>query len=206
MQLIKKIKSNISRFEKQYFYDELVGTYLIDGVDQLVLIDLPIYSKEIEDHLLSFKKPLSAILSHGPCGIDDGKTWQQRIDLKIYLHRADKDNEWLKIKPDVLFDQPPKLIDGLEIIHTPGHTPGSVCILHKPTMTLFTGDTFSGNPDGSIRNFMKDPDANGDLQLRFDSCKKLLKFEFDSLLPFHYEMIIKDARVALSKFVTEKYQ
>lgn len=28
-----------------------------------------------------------------------------------------------------------------QIIHTPGHTPGSICLLHKESKTLFSGDT-----------------------------------------------------------------
>jgi len=30
----------------------------------------------------------------------------------------------------------------LEVIHTPGHSPGSVCLYHRPTKALYTGDTF----------------------------------------------------------------
>ena len=30
----------------------------------------------------------------------------------------------------------------LEVIHTPGHSPGSICLLDKENKILFTGDTF----------------------------------------------------------------
>ena len=30
----------------------------------------------------------------------------------------------------------------MEVIHTPGHSPGSVCLYHRPTKALYTGDTF----------------------------------------------------------------
>jgi len=35
---------------------------------------------------------------------------------------------------------------GLEIIHTPGHSPGSVCLLDKKKRLLFTGDTYYPGP------------------------------------------------------------
>ena len=31
-------------------------------------------------------------------------------------------------------------ISGLRVIHTPGHTPGHIALLHEPTKTLLTGD------------------------------------------------------------------
>ncbi len=31
--------------------------------------------------------------------------------------------------------------EDFEIIHTPGHTPGSICLLHKKSKALFSGDT-----------------------------------------------------------------
>ena len=34
----------------------------------------------------------------------------------------------------------------LEIIHTPGHSPGSVCLLDRENRVLFTGDTFYPGP------------------------------------------------------------
>ena len=34
----------------------------------------------------------------------------------------------------------------LEVIHTPGHSPGSVCLLDKRNRILFTGDTFFPGP------------------------------------------------------------
>jgi glyoxylase-like metal-dependent hydrolase (beta-lactamase superfamily II) len=34
----------------------------------------------------------------------------------------------------------------LEVIHTPGHSPGSICLLDKKNRILFTGDTFFPGP------------------------------------------------------------
>ena len=32
------------------------------------------------------------------------------------------------------------LAGGLRVVHTPGHTPGHMCLLHQPTGVLFVGD------------------------------------------------------------------
>ena len=52
-------------------------------------------------------------------------------------------------EPTVLFEEG-ALIDlgdrTLEVIHTPGHSPGSICLLDKKNRILFTGDTFFPGP------------------------------------------------------------
>ncbi|KAM0036908.1 putative metallo-beta-lactamase, ribonuclease Z/Hydroxyacylglutathione hydrolase [Helianthus debilis subsp. tardiflorus] len=35
---------------------------------------------------------------------------------------------------------PWSLSDDVQLIHTPGHTEGSVCLFYKPLKVLFTGD------------------------------------------------------------------
>lgn len=201
--LLTEIDTNIYRFENQTFYNEKVETYLINLSDKAILFDLPTYSSEIESYLRSLNKPLLGILSHAPCGIQDGQVWQRNLNLRIYLHESDLGNEWLSLKPDSTFINPPHIDNAIELIHTPGHTPGSICMLHKDSKCLFSGDTFSGNANGSVRNFLKDPDANGNLQLRLKSCKRLLALNFEKVLPFHYEMILNKAKDSLKNFLEE---
>lgn len=56
------------------------------------------------------------------------------------------------LRPDILFDQKTTLLDGVEAISTPGHSPGSTCFLvHSSSgkRYLFTGDTLYRAADGS---------------------------------------------------------
>jgi len=204
MNLTEKVNPRIFRFKNQQFYGEEVGIYLIVLSNKLILFDLPIYTKELEDYLSLFRKPIIAFLSHGPCGIPDGKIWQNRMKIKIFMHKSDKDNQWLKINPDVVYRKPSSLEDNLMIILTPGHTPGSICFLDQKSKILFSGDTIAGTEDGEIRDFFTDSQASGDLNQRFQSCRKLLAYDFESILPFHYGMIKKAAKARLSDFL-EKY-
>jgi len=74
----------------------------------------------------------------------------------------------------------------LEVIHTPGHSPDSICLLDKNNKLLFTGDLYYSGPlyafeeDVSINNYMS-------------SLERLLKRrdEFDNLCPSHNEPWVK---------------
>ena len=68
---------------------------------------------------------------------------------------GEADAEMLSVKPDRLIADGDSLTFGpheLQAIHTPGHTPGSICYLLPVAHALFTGDTlFPGGP-GNTRN------------------------------------------------------
>ncbi len=76
---------------------------------------------------------------------------QDAVDAPVALHPADRPlwDELHAPPPDLdLAADDLLLIGGLElkVLHTPGHTPGSVC-LHDQSGTLFSGDTlFEGGP------------------------------------------------------------
>jgi glyoxylase-like metal-dependent hydrolase (beta-lactamase superfamily II) len=74
-------------------------------------------------------------------------------------------NTWAipSVKPSSLFEDGDVIDLGdrpLEIIHTPGHSPGSICLLDKNNRILFTGDTFFPGPlyahpeDVNIEDYM----------------------------------------------------
>ena len=69
---------------------------------------------------------------------------------KLYLHEGDhelywsKENALLPYLPaveDQIPDSPYEANEDFEMIHTPGHTPGGVCLLFREYNTIFTGDT-----------------------------------------------------------------
>jgi glyoxylase-like metal-dependent hydrolase (beta-lactamase superfamily II) len=78
----------------------------------------------------------------------------------ILLHPADK-VLWELIHTDELWDV--DLADGMEIavagttlqvLHTPGHAPGAVCLYAEELGCVFTGDTlFNGGPGATGRSF-----------------------------------------------------
>ncbi len=67
----------------------------------------------------------------------------------------------------------------LQIIHTPGHTKGSICIYEPGSRSLFSGDTIF--TDGIGRTDF----AGGNLNELKNSVEELLKLRVDTLYPGH---------------------
>ena len=202
--LTTQLHPGIYQVNNQYFYSEPVRTYLIELEDKLLLFDIPRYSEELKAVILDFEKPVFAILSHGSCGIADGSKWQETIGLKVYAHKADEDHPWIRMRPGVLFTSVPHFADNIEVIHTPGHSAGSICVLEKTSRSLFTGDTFYADATGNVRDFTQErqPDYEN-LEERIRSCYKLLDCDFENVYPFHYEVITGNAKNRLSVFLKD---
>lgn len=70
------------------------------------------------------------------------KKIQAELNSKVYVHFLDGDK--LKFKNMIFLENKQKLqleTEEFEIIHTPGHTKGGICILNMNNKTVFTGDT-----------------------------------------------------------------
>jgi glyoxylase-like metal-dependent hydrolase (beta-lactamase superfamily II) len=85
---------------------------------------------------------------------------RKAVGAPIMLHPDDK-VLWELVHPNQLWDL--DLADGttievagslLQVLHTPGHAPGSVCILAPDLGCVFTGDTlFRGGPGATGRSY-----------------------------------------------------
>ncbi|MFA4855978.1 MAG: MBL fold metallo-hydrolase [archaeon] len=67
----------------------------------------------------------------------------------------------------------------LEVVHTPGHTAGSVCFLLRKEMALFSGDTLF------VDGFGRTDLPSGNAKKLVESLKKLQKIGFKGLFPGH---------------------
>ncbi len=76
------------------------------------------------------------------------------------------------------------IIGSLEVIHTPGHTAGSICLYDRERKTLFSGDTvFTGGSFGRC-DF-----PGGDAAALRDSLNRLADLEVEALYPGHGEPV-----------------
>ena len=111
-----------------------------------VLIDTPAEANTIMEKLQD-TKPQYILLTHNH--MDHlGALTQLHPSLKVPLAAHALDSENLPVTPEILLNNGDKLSVGdlkLEVFHTPGHTPGSLCF--KVGRYLLSGDTlFTGGP------------------------------------------------------------
>ncbi len=118
--------------------------------------------------------------------------------LSFFLKRVMK---FQTVKPDLLLKEGDE-IEGFKIIHTPGHTPGSISLYGKEV--LFSGDALQVNRKGNLtpsRKLMA-----SDIKQAWESIRKInnLNLEFKILLPGHRKVILKDASKMLKDLLSNR--
>ncbi len=81
-------------------------------------------------------------------------------------------------------DQELPFCGGIKVIHTPGHTPGHLCLYHKMSKTLIIGDAMN-IMDGKLMGPRKEILEEGDYEIALDSLKKLLNFDVNNIVIYH---------------------
>ncbi|KUO63059.1 MAG: hydrolase [Gracilibacter sp. BRH_c7a] len=71
---------------------------------------------------------------------------------------------------------------GIEVIHTPGHSPGHICLYHKQSKTLITGDALIMEGD---RLFGPNPVHTLDMSLALKSLEKLTHYDIKKVICYH---------------------
>jgi glyoxylase-like metal-dependent hydrolase (beta-lactamase superfamily II) len=100
------------------------------------------------------------------------------------------------VQVDVILKEGDK-ISGLTVIHSPGHTPGSIMLLDEKRKVLFAGDTlrYGGKKiSGAPEQF------SADLNQAKESVAKASTLNFDIMLPGHGEPLKPNASEEIKKF------
>jgi glyoxylase-like metal-dependent hydrolase (beta-lactamase superfamily II) len=82
------------------------------------------------------------------------------------------------------------LLGGLEVMHTPGHSPGSVCLFGERSGILFSGDLVR-NERGVLEG--PPPHYTPDRPAARRSLRRVSELDFEMLLPGHGEVILSGA-------------
>jgi len=182
---IEKISSNILKFSfKDHFGSNVykIGSTLIDLSSPKNTLEL---IKRINE--TKIKKVIFTHFHHDHIGIPSlfkkAKFYasKEEIDalkryplIATYSKKADDELKKINLLPI------PKVIDNLEVIKTPGHTIGSICLFLKKDGILFSGDTiFNENLFGRTDLATSVPSKME------ESIKKLKKLKIKILCPGH---------------------
>jgi glyoxylase-like metal-dependent hydrolase (beta-lactamase superfamily II) len=87
----------------------------------------------------------------------------------------------------------------LRVVHTPGHTLGSVCIYVPQERALFTGDTALGLGTVAIS-----PPPHGDMALYLASLARLQTLETEIMLPGHGQAV-RDVSAKLRELIDHRH-
>lgn len=162
--------------------------YVLLDEGRALLIDSGSGSSIPRLDLLSDYQIDRVLLTHGHADHINGMNY---ISADGYLHKYDRDALG-NLNSFIRNYSPPNNIDeldferyrfgrfDLEIIHTPGHTQGSISILERTEGLLFTGDTlFAGGDVGRTDLY------GGSKAMLRESIKKLQALKFRKLCPGH---------------------
>lgn len=159
------------------------ASYLIVHPAGNILVDSPRYIEILARKIEKLGGARYMFLTHKD-DIGDHEKWSQRLNCKRILHSGDVQDSTTGVEMQLHGDGPWSITTDIELIHTPGHTAGSVCLHYKPLKILFTGDhLFNSSEDSQLAISLIYNQLSVSMQL--DSIRKLLDFDFEWILPGH---------------------
>lgn len=84
----------------------------------------------------------------------------------------------------------------MDVIETPGHTPGHITMLDRTARILFAGDAMNGQ-NGTVTG--ANPRFTSDMAVADESIRKLAGFEFDTVVFGHGDPVVSGASHAVAE-------
>ncbi|MEZ0069850.1 glyoxylase-like metal-dependent hydrolase (beta-lactamase superfamily II) [Streptacidiphilus sp. MAP12-20] len=140
------------------------NVWLVGDGDEVLVIDAA-HDAEVIAAAVGRRRLVAVVSTHGHNDhIDAAPALAERTGAPVLLHPADLPL-WKQTHPDrspdgdLANDQRVEAGGiGLTVIHTPGHSPGAVCLYAQQLGVLFSGDTlFHGGPGATGRSYSDFP-------------------------------------------------
>ena len=177
--------------------------YLLVCEGESVLIDPPRMSEKnfsVLDNLAgrNSSNPLSSILLTNIHHERDSDEFRKRFGANVWIN--EKDSTGLEGTVNRTFNDGERLPGGLTVINFENQkSPGESAFFIKERGIMIVGDAFIGKFPGRVN--MLPPEKYRDFESAEKGLKKILSFEFESLLVGDGESILKSARQAVKSFL-----
>jgi glyoxylase-like metal-dependent hydrolase (beta-lactamase superfamily II) len=178
-----------------YYFGEPLNILFDPGLKNY----MDVRTKEIEKDGVNLDDIKYIVNTHGHQDHFDGSVFFMNKNISIAMYKEEIDfvektgpmfaqmmgMEFPKIKYDNILEVGKWKVGNteLEIFHTPGHSPGSICVYWPEKKTLVCGDLIFENSVGRV-DF-----PGGSADLLKDSIKKMSKLDIELLLPGHMGFI-----------------
>jgi len=160
-------------FNSSYIVGSIMEKVDMESVDAIIL------THEHFDHcggVLDIKKQCNAeIMIHGKGAetIEKGKDWSSSLfgveQPAVKVDRKLNEGDIIKVGDAEL-----------EVIYTPGHSPGSICLYEAESKSLFSGDTIFSDGGIGRTDFW-----GGDIEELANSIRRIGEFDIVNLYPGH---------------------
>ncbi|MGQ4891240.1 MAG: MBL fold metallo-hydrolase [Candidatus Njordarchaeia archaeon] len=192
------------------------NVYIIEDTDGLILVDTG-FAEDYEQIIDFLSDYLDAdeddikmiIITHGHTdhtgalpdliSATEATTVVHRDEVNYITQKAFFGKPF-KPSIEIIDDTKLDVFGGLEILHTPGHTDGSITI-YKKGFFLISGDTIIVDKNG--KPAMSKKEYNKDISSLRISIGRLAKLEFNILLPGHGRPLLEKADSYVKKFYEE---
>ncbi|ESQ53797.1 hypothetical protein EUTSA_v10025570mg [Eutrema salsugineum] len=156
-------------------------SYLILHHEGNILVDSPRYVEKLAGKIEKMGGVRYMFLTHRD-DVADHKKWADRFKSTRILHSEDVEPSTSHVELKLEGSGPWSLYEDIELIHTPGHTDGSVCLFHKPLKALFTGDHVTMSESGMS---IFEQYNHGSVPLQLKNVERLINLDFNWLIPGH---------------------
>ncbi|MBI5636977.1 MAG: MBL fold metallo-hydrolase [Nitrospinae bacterium] len=157
------------------------SSYLIRRPEGNVLIDAPRFEPDLVRRLEQMGGVALMFLTHRD-DVGEHERFAAHFGCKRIMHRSDLHRGLTAVEVTVEGVEPVRLAGDLLVIPVPGHTKGSICLLHGAF--LFTGDHLAQNPNRTHPTAFNNH-CWYSRQEQTASMKRLAAYDFEWILPGH---------------------